>query len=630
MVQWKKTMRCIWVSSVLAASMVLCMPAAVFAEDSDAVTVETGMAENMDEVAADSSLVDPVASVENSGGIDENTDAEQATEDSVDEDATETENTIVEDSTTENVSTDVDSSSTGNHEEEILSDQTTAADTCGLAGTEDSSDEESEEIQTGWINGAYYLEDGTLANGVIQNQRSNGVLINASDSADTLYIFKNGVRDSSETGIYSIDGTRIYFNKGTCNRRVSTLVYNPSDDSWYYVEKNVINASFTDLVYYYGTWYYVQNGKLNWNFTDVVYHAGTWYYVQNGRLNWNYTGLVNHAGSWFYVQNGKINWKFTDLVYHFGSWYYVQKGKLNWNMTDVVYHAGSWYYVENGKLNWNYTNLFYHAGSWFYVQNGMINWNYTNLVKYNGTWYYVENGKINWKFNGLFKFGETWYYIDGGKLNRNYTHLTYHYGTWYYVENGVLNWNGVHVASPADSDTLYYVNNGKLDRSFSGQKYIDGRQYEISNGVVTKAFSDLESRYCRIAYNNGISSATNWLIIVDTQQNYVSVFRGSQWNWTLDRMFRCSSGASSSPTVKGYFTVGSRGLGFGHGYTCWYYTQFYGNYLFHSVLYNQGSMSSIKDGRLGYNISAGCVRLDISNAKWIYDTIPSGTKVYVF
>ena len=41
-------------------------------------------------------------------------------------------------------------------------------------------------------------------------------------------------------------------------------------------------------------------------------------------------------------------------------------------------------------------------------------------------------------------------------------------------------------------------------------------------------------------------------------------------------------------------------------------------------------MSTITDGRLGINASHGCVRLSIENAKWIYNTIPSGTKVIVY
>lgn len=33
------------------------------------------------------------------------------------------------------------------------------------------------------------------------------------------------------------------------------------------------------------------------------------------------------------------------------------------------------------------------------------------------------------------------------------------------------------------------------------------------------------------------------------------------------------------------------------------------------------------DDRLGMNLSHGCVRLATSNAKWIYDNIPTGTTV---
>lgn len=51
-------------------------------------------------------------------------------------------------------------------------------------------------------------------------------------------------------------------------------------------------------------------------------------------------------------------------------------------------------------------------------------------------------------------------------------------------------------------------------------------------------------------------------------------------------------------TVKGEFTVGSKGYVFGHGYSYYYWTQFYGDYLFHSVKYNEGT-SDIQDGRLG-------------------------------
>lgn len=99
-----------------------------------------------------------------------------------------------------------------------------------------------------------------------------------------------------------------------------------------------------------------------------------------------------------------------------------------------------------------------------------------------------------------------------------------------------------------------------------------------------------------------MSSSTKWLILVDTKSCKVGIFKGGRGNWDLQKYWSCSPGASATPTVKGTFTVQSKGLAFGSGYTCWYYTQFYGNYLFHSVLYNPGSKTSLQDGRLGMQL----------------------------
>ena len=90
----------------------------------------------------------------------------------------------------------------------------------------------------------------------------------------------------------------------------------------------------------------------------------------------------------------------------------------------------------------------------------------------------------------------------------------------------------------------------------------------------------------------------------------------------------CSVGAPSTPTRKGVFTVGIRGYSFGAGtgHTCYYYTQYSGDYLFHSILYHEGTFIPLDD-RMGMHISGGCVRLPIDQARWIYNTIPAGTKV---
>jgi len=125
------------------------------------------------------------------------------------------------------------------------------------------------------------------------------------------------------------------------------------------------------------------------------------------------------------------------------------------------------------------------------------------------------------------------------------------------------------------------------------------------------------------------SSETNYLIWVDTRSFKVNIFKGSTNKWNLINSYLCTLGKASTPTPKGTYKVGIKGLYFGvnKGYKCWYYTQFKGNYLFHSIIYNLNG--SVKDGRLGMKLSDGCIRLAKENAKWIYDNIPRGTKVII-
>lgn len=126
-------------------------------------------------------------------------------------------------------------------------------------------------------------------------------------------------------------------------------------------------------------------------------------------------------------------------------------------------------------------------------------------------------------------------------------------------------------------------------------------------------------------------SRTNYMILVDVTRTDVGIF---QYNggWHLIKYFQCSCGAPSTPTVIGQFELGAKGYSFGAGtgHTCYWYSQIYGAYLFHSVLYKEGSHTEFVDDRIGYHISGGCVRLQIDNAKYIYDNIPSGTRVVTY
>lgn len=126
-----------------------------------------------------------------------------------------------------------------------------------------------------------------------------------------------------------------------------------------------------------------------------------------------------------------------------------------------------------------------------------------------------------------------------------------------------------------------------------------------------------------------VTSKTNYYIRVDLKNQKVNIFMKSDGKWVLNKSFLCSSGKASTPTVKGNFTIKDKGPMFraGSNTICNYYTRFYGNYLFHTVLLD--NKGNIQDGRLGTPLSHGCIRLAIDNAKYIYTSIPYGTSVSI-
>ena len=155
----------------------------------------------------------------------------------------------------------------------------------------------------------------------------------------------------------------------------------------------------------------------------------------------------------------------------------------------------------------------------------------------------------------------------------------------------------------------------------------DGTESSYTMGYTVQRYP-VDIRMMMLQANN-YSSSTPYIILVNRSTHKVGVFNGWQGNWNLRQYWDCADGKPSTPTVTGVFKVGSRGTYFDSGNArCHWWTQFYGDYLFHSVLYNKDG--TIQDGRVGMALSHGCVRLQIQNAKWIYDNIPSGTTVVVY
>ena len=99
-------------------------------------------------------------------------------------------------------------------------------------------------------------------------------------------------------------------------------------------------------------------------------------------------------------------------------------------------------------------------------------------------------------------------------------------------------------------------------------------------------------------------------------------------------VFVCSPGRNNW-TITGKYGAYDREvwLGLLGGVSGHYATLIWGDFLFHSVPYRGGVNYKLKAeeyNKLGEPASAGCIRLAVSDAKWIFDNCVYGTKVHLF
>ena len=125
-------------------------------------------------------------------------------------------------------------------------------------------------------------------------------------------------------------------------------------------------------------------------------------------------------------------------------------------------------------------------------------------------------------------------------------------------------------------------------------------------------------------------------LVVDLSDRRTYVYRwtGDGYGEQIDS-FKCCVGAPSTPTPQGTFQGSGKAGGrwyYFKDFNCYaqYAWRIQGGILFHSVTYSRPSEDSGGSTRsLGRAESHGCVRLTVSDAKWIYDNCPAGTTVVV-
>ena len=160
---------------------------------------------------------------------------------------------------------------------------------------------------------------------------------------------------------------------------------------------------------------------------------------------------------------------------------------------------------------------------------------------------------------------------------------------------------------------------------------IDAQEENVEIPSINKSDEEKNKEEKKEESNKNISDNT-YYIKVNIQANVVTVYKkDSNGNYTdAVKSMVCSTG-SATPKSGTYATSNKyrwRAL-FGNVYGQ-YATKIVGHILFHSVPYLKQDPSSLEYweyDKLGTAASAGCIRLTVRDAKWIYENCKSGTKV---
>ena len=438
------------------------------------------------------------------------------------------------------------------------------------------------------------------------------------------WYYLNG-EDEQKPGVMSvgtfqvIDGKTYAFNASGVMRKG----WISETEGWYYAKAD---GSFADGWQFISNgWYYFEKDNAEYPYLMVSsckkeINGAEYFFDGNGTMR---KGWISEKEGWYYTVNSGA--KVTGWAKVGTKWYYLDPDNaehpgLMLSSTERTIAGVDYIFEADGSMRAGW----YKAGvDWYYYgeTSGQI---CSGWQKVGGYWYYLDPINGNKAFLGGWKVvNGAWYYFNpGGAMATNWLYVG---GNWYYLAgDGVMRtgWQWV------DNNWYYfYYENDSHGGSYGAMaraRSIDGWQLQADGSMLSGKQAEM------LAKAQVYTSNTNYLILVDRAACKVSIFAGSFGAWNNIKYWDCAPGKASTPTVSGTFTVQGKGYYFDSGSArCYWYTQFYGNYLFHSVLYSKYN-GSLMDGRVGIPLSHGCVRLQIDNAKWIYDNIPRGTKVVIY
>ena len=367
------------------------------------------------------------------------------------------------------------------------------------------------------------------------------------------------------TGLRKVKGKQYYFDKKT-GERVSGLV-KVGKSTFYFNEKT-------------GT------AKTGWVKADDK----TYYYLSNYKRasGWK---TINKKRYYFNPKNGCARQEF--------SWLKIGK---------------SYYYFDaNGVVETG----FFRVGADMYYANTK-GARKTGWVTVNGRKYFF-GPKTGVMQTGWLTYQKAKYYLTPSSASKTYGAAITGWsrtndGTYYFNSDGRMQTGWLQ-----QNDVKYYFDKttGKM---VTGKRTIDGKLYDFgTNGKIKVSLTGPWS----IKVQRGTAS--------NGYQCFVVVYRGN----TAVKAFVCSTARAGCTTPAGTFTIKDKLywhelMGPTWGQYCSHITS---DILFHSVpntsYNNPYTLETSEYNKLGTAASAGCIRLSVKHAKWLFDNVPVGTKVTV-
>ena len=150
-------------------------------------------------------------------------------------------------------------------------------------------------------------------------------------------------------------------------------------------------------------------------------------------------------------------------------------------------------------------------------------------------------------------------------------------------------------------------------------------------------FAELVGDNGDYGYPEGFPSPETYRLIVDLYHQVVMAFsKDENGDYTVPvRYMLCSSGADSSQSPTGTFKMKNYRVRYALFNNTSSYAQYWslitGRIYFHSILYSSKNASSYTESykKLGNNVSHGCIRLTVPDARWIWYNCAPETEVEI-